>query len=349
MFRKSVEKPTEGEVRMFGPTDRRRFSTDQGRWLNDDDYEKQKKGNQKPTDQHQSQKQELQSHKLEQWQKDIKVGDEVKYRGLRVKVTDIADHMLAVKSRLGKHFAISRTSASEAPVPEEEENRKYVDRLKQYIYRDFETITPEDLDEEFLSQVKDISTERRYFHDGQWEPERSELHSAFLNIQTAEVPKDLPEGKREAIVLAGGGGTGKSTILRTLYGDLKSNRSHVWVDADEAKEFIPEYQILRAADDYEAASIAHEESSHMSKQLISEAIKNKQNVVIDGALSNPGKAEKLYHELKQNGYKVRLVLVDADYDTALMRAHNRSERSKRAVDPAILRHANGKAAFRNGV
>ena len=106
MFRKSVEKPTEGEIRMFGPNDRRRFSADQGRWLNDDDYEKQKK-------EHQSQKKELQSHKLEQWQKDIKVGDEVKYRGLRVKVTDIADHILAVKTRLGKHFAISRTSVSE--------------------------------------------------------------------------------------------------------------------------------------------------------------------------------------------------------------------------------------------
>jgi hypothetical protein len=60
-----------------------------------------------------------------------------------------------------------------------------------------------------------------------------------------------------------------------------------------------------AREDYRnAATRVHPDASKMSRELRAEAIAEKRNLIIDGTLNDPDKAEQLCRELKKQGYDV---------------------------------------------
>ncbi len=169
--------------------------------------------------------------------------------------------------------------------------------------------------------------------------ERRALHRRLLDEARAEHPAARAE--RRAIVLAGPPGAGKSTVLRDVLGVDAS--AWVTIDADEFK-----HKLLREAladgsyEDFlkpaavaereaagepfyplELASLVHEESSFLAKQMRHEAMAEGLNVVIDSVLSSPDKAVALGQHLAAAGYRVEVIDVEVPYELSEQRIAQR--------------------------
>lgn len=66
----------------------------------------------------------------------------------------------------------------------------------------------------------------------------------------------------------------------------------------------------------ELASLVHEESSLLARQLRRQAIAHGKNVIIDTVLSNPAAAVQLGRMLAENGYRIEVVDVEVPYEVS---------------------------------
>lgn len=164
---------------------------------------------------------------------------------------------------------------------------------------------------------------------GEWRAigQRDALHQRLLGQQLAEASG--AKADRQAVVLAGAPGSGKSSLLGQVLGEQE--RDYVVIDADEFKELL-----LREAQDdgsYEdvlkpqevkelesrgekffpmdLASLVHEESSMLSERLRAKCLSRGLNVVIDKVLASTGSAQKLAGQLQDAGYGVQIIEVYA--------------------------------------
>lgn len=164
---------------------------------------------------------------------------------------------------------------------------------------------------------------------------------------------------------------------------LSEKRDSIEINADDIKALLPEYRSLTSLGEtkllvdgkgnpivdnqgvqrtynaglspnenarFDAASIAHEESSYLSKAMNARALKMGIDVVLDGtADGNPGDQGARLDAIANSGkgYTTRMVMVSIDTDTAVERSFQRAGASGRLVPEANLRkaHAGASQAF----
>lgn len=168
---------------------------------------------------------------------------------------------------------------------------------------------------------------------------RARLHAALIDDYRGRFPDVAAD--RRAIVLAGPPGAGKSTVLRSVLGDDAPR----WlvVDADEFKHALlrtaiedgsyRDFIVPAAVRDLEEAgerfaplelaSLVHEESSLLAKQLRNAAIDDGLNVVVDTVLSGERAALETGERLARAGYDVRVVDVETTYEISAARVEQR--------------------------
>jgi chloramphenicol 3-O-phosphotransferase len=168
---------------------------------------------------------------------------------------------------------------------------------------------------------------------------RGELHDALVAAQRAEFPDAGAD--KQAVVLAGPPGAGKSTVLRSVLGGTAQD----WlvVDADEFKRallrtaladgsyrafLVPdEVRELEAAGErfapLELASLVHVESSMLARRLTADAIADDLNVVVDTVLSDQRAARALVARLERAGYGVRVIDIETSYEISAARVEQR--------------------------
>ncbi|QZN87739.1 zeta toxin family protein [Cellulomonas sp. C5510] len=168
---------------------------------------------------------------------------------------------------------------------------------------------------------------------------RGELHDRLVDAHRERFADVLAD--KQAIVLAGPPGAGKSTVQRAILGD----RAGEWlvVDADEFKHallrtaledgsyrnfLVPDRVRELEADGerfapLELASLVHEESSLLARQLRAEAIADGLNIVVDTVLSSERAALSLGADLEAAGYRVRVVDVETTYEISAARVEQR--------------------------
>lgn len=180
----------------------------------------------------------------------------------------------------------------------------------------------------------------------QYDPERvARYHEPYYAKQT-DGAKAVAEP--EFRVMGGGPASGKSSVIRS--GDVHLPDGHVMVNADDAKEMLPEYQAGVRDGNAGAAAFVHEESSDMGKRLAADALRSSYNTVLDGT-GNGGidSLAKKIETARANGAK-RIVgdYVTVDTDEAVRRAVLRGEKSGRHVPESIIRgtHASVSNTFR---
>lgn len=152
-------------------------------------------------------------------------------------------------------------------------------------------------------------------------------------------------GQPVAIILGGGGGSGKGTVKAWMAARGELPESYVDIDPDAIKvDWIPEFKHIAQAGDSRGAAVVHEESSAIARELLNRAIDQRTNIVLDRTLSDFDKAAAEIAKLKAAGYEVRLTGVALDTETAVQRAEKRAKRSMRYVPIPELRQAHANFA-----
>ncbi len=175
-------------------------------------------------------------------------------------------------------------------------------------------------------------------------PERVALRQQIIRDSIGDAPS--VEGRKPVAILMGGGGaSGKGTILKRLQKIGAVPKGAVHVDPDEIKARIPEYSQIVQRGDSRAAATVHEESSALAKEVIAAAISRRSDLVLDRTLANVDKGLAEIEALRAAGYEIKLYGVTVDPAAAVRRADQRARKSGRYVPPsAILTAHKGFAA-----
>jgi chloramphenicol 3-O-phosphotransferase len=179
----------------------------------------------------------------------------------------------------------------------------------------------------------------RWWIDGDATPSRLRLHTRLIDEARSATP-DLHQDK-QAIVLAGPPGAGKSTVLKEVLGDHRGE--YLVIDADEFKRsLLHQAQADGSYDDFlipneirerqeagekfyplELASLVHEESSYLARALRADAIATGDNIVVDTVLSDTNDALALGRQLESAGYDVEVIDVEVPYEVSEARIRGR--------------------------
>ncbi|HET6402708.1 MAG TPA: zeta toxin family protein [Candidatus Kapabacteria bacterium] len=166
---------------------------------------------------------------------------------------------------------------------------------------------------------------------GEATEERKKLYDEIFLQYFGPLSMAHPETSSQAILLMGGPASGKSTIRKAIP-DLQT---FIVLDSDDVKEKLPEYHDLIEQGNTDASAIVHEESSYITRELRDYAVDNRYNILFDGVGSNIRSYSALVKTLLEGGYRVRIIMVDAGLEIALMRSRMR----KRRVPFSVLQYA----------
>jgi predicted ATPase/shikimate kinase len=133
--------------------------------------------------------------------------------------------------------------------------------------------------------------------------------------------------KNKAILVVGGAGSGKSTLISSL---VKRSKGFTAVEADAMVEAAASKKGLNL--DYGKMSDAqlrevnalYVKSNKVVKKARLQSIKQNKGVIIEVGTSDSGVVLRESDKLKDNGYEVKLVVVDTKLETAIERNKSRS-------------------------
>jgi len=150
--------------------------------------------------------------------------------------------------------------------------------------------------------------------NGVYTPERQKIHDDYVKSRLN--PKAaVPEGQRPTFTMViGTPGAGKTTQGKP-FAD-KMTGENTYVNPDDAKTALPGVTP-------KTESLYHEESSEMSKQLQTEAVAARHNIVWDSSGKNGEKLMQLTNALHDKGYNIKVVLVSTPMQVAVQRAVDR--------------------------
>lgn len=172
-------------------------------------------------------------------------------------------------------------------------------------------------------------------------PERQAMRADLVAERFAGKQPVADDVRPIALVMGGGGASGKGTILKLLRQDGEIPEGAVELDPDNFKtgdakrglSGLPEYHQIVAAGDSRAAGVTHEESSALYKQALSQAVSGRYNVVLDRTMSDAAKGVKDLQALKDAGYEIRFVGASVDTGDAVARAVKRAQGPEKRYVP----------------
>lgn len=141
-----------------------------------------------------------------------------------------------------------------------------------------------------------------------------------------------PQGvvnERRATIVIGPAASGKSTLAERLAADRRA----AIVDPDEAKKIMPEF-----AGGIGSGQV-HEESSALAGDVLTRLIDEGANMILPKIGANARSIERLVDGLAREGYKVDLVYLKVDAETAYRRAVDRFLKTGRLIDKETLSNA----------
>src|SRR5262249_38490098 len=152
------------------------------------------------------------------------------------------------------------------------------------------------------SHAEGLSTDRQYGldEDGEaWAPSRREIHGMIIEYfysHGAVVPCE-----HKAIIAGGLAGAGKTTVLDN-YTALDRSQ-YLTINPDEIKSEMAKRGLIPVVDGLapmEASDLAHEESSHIAKQLATRAMADGKNLIWDITMSARASADRRIEDLRDS-------------------------------------------------
>lgn len=184
--------------------------------------------------------------------------------------------------------------------------------------------------EEQTKRMRKGDTQTRNTINGEYTPERKELHKAIIAsiLSPEKIAACTPKnGEKPKFIMFGGrGGSGKSwfTDKDRAKGENREvmfdSDNYMILDADAIKEYLPEYEGWNAGE-------VHEESSYLNKEIKRQALEKGLNIIIDGTMNyNPSKPDKVKNEMleaKSKGYSLEAHYMFVPVQESAKRAINR--------------------------
>lgn len=184
-------------------------------------------------------------------------------------------------------------------------------------------------------RMKKGDTKTRNQINGEYTPERKQLHSKIINeiLSYEKVRACTPKnGEKPKFIMFGGrGGSGKSWFTdkemaaRDGREVMFDSDNYLILDADEIKRELPEFKGWNAGE-------VHEESSDIMKQIKREAMDLGINIIVDGTMNyNPKKPDKVKNEMldaKDKGYSLEAHYMFTPLQKSCVNAMNRFKTSK---------------------
>jgi len=175
-------------------------------------------------------------------------------------------------------------------------------------------------------------------------------------LDKKDIPSKAPDGEKikeplteavknkyafKAIFLAGGPGSGKSTVIDKLFGippkgKIKSNLTRAGlkvVNSDQAYEYlkaknkIPPRDIDLTKDQQRTQGKLMARSVKIAKKQLSMYLESKIGVIIDGTGASSNVMKKKKQMIEDLGYDTYMIFVSTSLETAMERNRNRPERS----------------------
>jgi predicted ABC-type ATPase len=140
----------------------------------------------------------------------------------------------------------------------------------------------------------------------------------------------------QAVFMSGGPASGKTSLLKKQFGAAEG---FAVIDPDRIKGYDPVMQLGVAMGMKQAAALAHENSSRLSKEVYATARDRGFNVLMDGTGANAGKYIGQMQELKGKGYQITLLAQHVPEEVGVKRALARADRTGRYVPREFIQHA----------
>jgi adenylate kinase family enzyme len=142
----------------------------------------------------------------------------------------------------------------------------------------------------------------------------------------------------KAVFMAGGPGSGKSYIAQKLTGGtgLKT------VNSDIALTWLMNKANLRLDmpdDEKEERDQVRDRAKEITKSQEALYLQGRLGLLIDGTGKDIQKISAINTKLKAYGYETKMIFVNTDLETSLMRNQERAKQGDRTVDPAIAKDA----------
>ncbi len=156
---------------------------------------------------------------------------------------------------------------------------------------------------------------------------------AAVAHQIAKAKSEVKGGiraEKQAYLVIGLPAAGKSTLAETM----RDQFGAAIVDGDDFKVMIPEY-----GDGWNSSGV-HEEASALSKDMLSQMLREGDNLIIPKLGSSDASISKPAAALRAKGYKVHLVYVEVPKAVAMERAIKRWRSTGRTVPVSIYDQIN---------
>lgn len=195
---------------------------------------------------------------------------------------------------------------------------------------------------------EELITVYKYKIKGDYSDERQEKHAIII---TNKLKGKMPSQEKSAILLGGGSGAGKSTIVKEHLmpnsEDFNVEREFVFIDADDIKTYLEEYKMYIENEEtvYFAAYYVHAESGDIVNMLLQKCIDLELSFIYDGTMSWKPLYDDLLPKLKNKSYQTLGIYVDVDVLVAAERVKKRGVKEKRFVDEEVVKKANRNSAI----
>lgn len=234
-----------------------------------------------------------------------------KIKKTRVYVEDVNNAPKGVSLQRGKHGGIYYESREVA-----ESQLTNISHTLDHAWEMIHSIPNVSKLYKVLDGVNNSRTSKNIYKDrntGGYTPERLALHEKIMEEFIGD--DSLPESGVAPIALLVGGppASGKSTILK--HKGLKGS-DFTYVNSDDIQERLPGYTGVNAM-------LYHDEARDIHDKLITRSLTEKRNIIIDGTMRNVEKETKKIAKLKELGYKVKVVSVQAQVELLITRATKR--------------------------